>query len=343
MKLHFSKKGRQFFFFTFCVEGRLPVLSRLVAGPLAKGRETRPLDGGGNAMAHAELLPPGEAVLRWLLALHGENSALVLSNRVVMPDHVHYLLVVDFDRDPAFDPMAFSHRFRREAGREAGGAGVSPVLWERSFWLALSMTARQLAAIRRYIRGNPARTLWKKAHPDRFRVMSGIRHASLDPTLRWSAMGDPTLLASPFRFPVRLTRKLPLTNQEWALEEVVERSRRGMVPVCGFISPAERELERRLRAEAETRWIKAVPHGLQPGHDPSLEDSQALAEGRLLLLSSFPPDVPISPISRANCEAMNARILALCGEAAAPVLTQGTWDSAPRAPRDDAQTGASDA
>ena len=212
------------------------------------------------------------------------------------------------------------------------GRGDLPVTWEKCFWLTLSLSSRQLAAIRRYIRGNPARALWKKAHPDRFRVMPGIRHASLDPALRWSAMGDPTLLASPFRFPVRLTRRLPVEAQEDALAEAMKRARHGMVPVCGFISPAEHELERRLRAEPAARWIKAVPHGLRAGYDPTLEDSRALADGRLLLLSSFSPEVPVSPISRANCEAMNSRILRLCGEAAEPVLTQGTGGLPPRPP-----------
>ena len=334
MKMHLSGRGRAFFFFTFCVEGRRPLLSRLVEGPKKKGFQEgglRSLDGGGNETAHAELLPLGEEVLKRLLTVHEGNPALTLSNRVIMPDHVHFLLIVDYDRDPAFDPIDFAHWFQRGNGRysaSSGGArGLPPVTWEKGFWLTLSLTSRQLAAIRRYIRGNPARALWKLAHPDRFRVLPGIRHASLDPAFRWSAMGDPTLLASPFRFPVRLTRRLPVEAQEEALAEAINRARLGMVPVCGFISPAEHELERRLRAEASARWIKAVPHGLRQGYDPSHEDSRALAEGRLLLLSSFAPEVPVSPISRANCEAMNSRILRLCGEAAAPVLTQVTGAS----------------
>ena len=56
-------------------------------------------------------------------------------------------------------------------------------------------------------------------------------------------------------------------------------------------------------------------------YDPSVEDSRAFAEGRLLVLSSFPPEIPISPISRENCNLMNTRILRLCGPAAEPINT----------------------
>lgn len=261
------------------------------------------------------LLPAGEVVLRRLLALHSLNPALTLSNRVIMPDHVHFLLIVDYNRDPHFDPLALAHWFQGTGGRRP------PSLGSRSFWITLSLTARQLAAIRRYIRLNPARALWKAAHPDRFRVLAGIRHSSLDLALTWSAMGDATLLSSPFLFPMRLTRRLPLAAQESALEEALSRARHGMIPVCGFVSPAEHELERRLREEPLARWIKTVPHGIAPGYDPSAEDSRALAAGRLLVLSSFPADVPVSPISRTNCEAMNACILNLCGEIAERIRT----------------------
>ena len=295
-----------------------------------------------------------------LLAVHRSDPALATSDFVIMPDHVHFLLIADFDREPGFDPISFIRGWMEESARAIqtvggctpeplrggcdctpeplqGGCGCTPepllggrgfgggvpgrLAWEKGYWISLAWYAPQRKAIRLYIRNNPARALWKRAHPDRFRVIAGLRHASLDPALPWSAMGDPTLLGSPFRFPVRLTRHLPLEAQEPALAEALDRARRGMIPVCGFVSPAEHELERRLRAESGARWIKAVPHGLAPGYDPSVEDSRALAAGRLLLLSSFPPSIPVSPISRANCNAMNDRILALSGEAAEPIRT----------------------
>lgn len=276
------------------------------------------MSGGGDSYAEAMLLDPGEAVLKWLVGLHDANGALTLSNRVIMPDHVHFILIVDFDRDPHFDPISFAHEFQREGARGA----QPPVLWERDFWMALSFSSRQLSAVRRYIRGNPARAIWKASHPDCFRVFPAVRHAALDAALKWSGMGNSTLLASPFLFPVRLTRKLPVERQKQAIDEAVERALNGMVPVCGFISPAEHELEKRLRGERRTRWIKMLPHGLDASYDPSLEDSRAIASGRMLLLSSFAPGIPVSPVSRANCETMNSRILKLCGEAAEAVSTR---------------------
>ena len=333
MKLHFQRHGRQFFFFTFCVEGRRPVLARIVKGrgpcPRAPGMDTggsggtpRPLHGGGNADAHTELLPEGETILAFLKNLHVRNPALTASDRVVMPDHVHFVLIVDFDRDHGFQPLSFAHQFLEETS-------VSPVFWEPGFWLVLSFSARQLSAIRHYIHHNPARALWKAEHPDRFVRYSGIRHPILDSALRWSASGDLTLLGSPFLFPVRLTRRRSVEEQEAEIAEAMERALCGMIPVCGFLSPAERELQHRLRAEPRARWIKMVPYGLPLRYDPSVEDSRAFADGRLLVLSSFPPEIPFSPISRENCELMNARILRLCGSAAEPINTSVLVGTAP--------------
>ena len=371
MNLHFAHHGLQFFFITLCVAGRRRILSRLI------DEKSRP-----------ELTPSGECVVALWKHLHALNPALTASNSVVMPDHVHLLLIVNYDRDPAFRPLVFIHWFMEETERmmaatnggctpaplpsamrndydpSAGARGRQPriedealpagargrqpriedealpagargrqpriedealpagargrqppsfAIWDRSFWLDLSFSSRQLKAIRRYIRLNPARALWKMRHPDRFLRHANIRHPVLAANRIWDAVGNLTLLGSPFLFPVRLTRKKTLEEHAAAIDEIVEKAKRGMIPVSGFLSPGEKEVLRRLKAESHARFIKMRPCALPPHYDPSAEDSRELAADRLLIISGFPQSVTdAGGIFRANCLLMNDLIVGMC-------------------------------
>lgn len=313
MHLKFSHRGRQFFFLTFVIKGRRPVLSRVVA-----------VEKNGREEAEVEMTSLGEVVIEAWKAQHGQNAALTASARVIMPDHVHLLLIVNYDIDPHFDILDWLHHFRRAieakwvalAGRGAGAQPPSVVEWEDAFWLDLSFDSRQLKAIRRYIRLNPSRFLWKRRHPDCFVRHRGVKARVLDPLRQWDAVGDLTLLGSPFLFHVRLTLKKTVEEHEAAIAEIVEKARRGMVPVSGFISPGEKEALRRLKLEPRARFVKMLPYGLPPKYDPSAEDSRELAAHRLLILSGFPQSVRDDRAAfRRNCLAMNDLAAAICTRA----------------------------
>ena len=330
MHLHYAHHGLQFFFLTFCVRGRQAVLSRLVEG------EKRPLLSRG-----------GECVKALWRAVHVLNDALTASDFVIMPDHVHLLLMVNYDKDPRFNPLVFIHWFMEESARmistdgaaapnpaiadEAtplpplppslprfyhGGSGAeSPSFdqfWEKGFWLDLSFSSRQLKAIRKYIRNNPARALWKRNNPDMFACRQRFRHPVLDPALPWTACGDLTLLGNPFMVAVSLTRKKTLAEHEPEIAALVEKAKQGWIVVCGFLSPGEKELQRRLRAEPNTRWIKTMAQGLPPRFDPSVEDSRYLAAHRQLMLSALPIG---APFDWNTCHAMNDHAAAMCQRA----------------------------
>jgi len=241
---------------------------------------------------------------------------------VVMPDHCHFLLIVNYDVDPHFDILDWLHHFRRAiearwAAMADDGRGHAPrPEWEEAFWLDLSFDSRQLAAIRRYIRMNPARAAWKAAHPDRFALIPRLRHEVLPAGVPWHGMGDPTLLTSPFLFHVRLTARMTAEEHGPAIDAAVARARQGWVPVSGFISPGEISLFRRLTEEPHARMVKVVPYALAPKYDPSVVESRLLAEGRLFMLSGFPAAVARgATISRANCNRMNDFAAALCEKA----------------------------
>ena len=86
MKLKFDKGGRRFFFLTFCVRGRRPILSKLFTG----------CNENGKLAASVVLTEPGEKIAALWRGVHARHPALTASNFIVMPDHVHLLLIVNY-------------------------------------------------------------------------------------------------------------------------------------------------------------------------------------------------------------------------------------------------------
>lgn len=341
MKLDFAHHGLQFFFVTVGVEGRRPVLSRLV------DEKQRPA-----------LLPLGELLKAALVAMHGAFQAATISDFIIMPDHFHFLLIANYEKERGFHPLWATHRLldaveaawaegtgplaapnpahgetiafhlaraiaQGRAVARAIARGVSgaqppsvPPLFERSPYIELSFDSRQLKTIRRYIKLNPARASWKRRHPERFTRFTNLKHPILDPSRRWDAMGNPLLLSSPFLTHVRLTMKKTAEEHAAEIEAILAKARCGAIPVSGFISPGEKELLRRLKAEPRARFVKMTPCALPPRYDPSTEDSRELAADRLLILSGFPPGTADARAGlRARCLVMNAMAAALCSRA----------------------------
>ena len=399
MRLEYSRAGKQFFFITLGVAERRPVLSRLI------DEKSRP-----------ELTMLGEMVKAALRALHRVWPAVTVSDYVIMPDHIHYLLIVDYGCDKSISPLFLAHRLadvvemaaaeakertgarapeppsarvadqdaafdteppngaanekqqaeervakmaglfkaaveaaNRSAaagslkvesglrfgeaagGARAGGAGarapVRSVVFARDCYIELSFDSRQLKAIRHYIKLNPARALWKLRHPDLFLCHHAIKAHRLAPLapMSFDGVGALTLLGSPFLFHVRLTLKKTVTEHAAAIEEIVEKAQRGMVPVSGFISPGEKEALKRLKAEPRARFVKLLPYALPSRYDQSAEDSREIAAGRMLILSPFRDTPGISSLEmkrspssahafRRNCLAMNDIAAKLCDE-----------------------------
>ena len=157
------------------------------------------------------------------------------------------------------------------------------------------------------------------------RAVLGVRGCPPAPRLPpvLTALGDIGLLGSPFLLHVRLTLKKTVAEHVAAIDEIVEKAKRGYVPVSGFISPGEKEVLRRLKAEPRVRFVKLVPFALPPRYDPSAEDSCELAADRLAIVSLQPETAAIRTLDirrsqsaahafRANCLAMNDLAAALC-------------------------------
>ena len=362
----------QFFFITLVVAERRPALSKIV------DEKSRP-----------KLTYVGELTKAALMAVHRIWPGVAISDFVIMPDHVHYLLIANYERDKKTNPLFISHRIadvvemavaegeraladepvdrmaerfklaidsanaqaaanllKQESGLrfgklvgdllEASGDGaavrgsgarapVRSVIFARDCYIELSFDSRQLKAIRHYIRLNPARAIWKLRHPDLFLCHRAIKAKRLAPfaPVSFDGIGALPLLGSPFLFHVRLTLKKTVAEHSAAIEDIVDKARRGMVPVSGFISPGEKEALRRLKGEPRARFIKLLPNALPARYDPSAEDSREIAAGRMLILSCFRDTPAISSLDmkrnqsaahafRENCLAMNDIGARLC-------------------------------
>lgn len=109
MKLNFSHSGRQFFFITLVVAERREVLSRVV------DERSRP-----------ELTRLGEIVQFALRAVHRVWPAATVSDFVIMPDHLHFLLIVDYGKDSTFSPLFVAHRLADAVEAVAERTGDAP-------------------------------------------------------------------------------------------------------------------------------------------------------------------------------------------------------------------------
>ena len=287
MNFNIMRHGQRFFFVTLVTAGRCPILSQRVGDQIAA------------------LLPAGERIINAFRRAPAQNPAVTISNRVIMPDHIHFLMRVNYDIAPQFDLGDWLIRFKFATGGDS--------IWDRKFYFQLSFDRTQLAAIRRYIKMNPARAHWKDTHTNLFERHGPFRHAALPTTEGpWYAIGNLTLLASPFLTGVRLTMGKTAAEHTENIAALIEKAQAGAVLVSGFISKGERTLLGRLREVSGARFVRMVPYGLAANYDPSVEDSRALAQGRELILSSFAPSVAARPITRANCLIMNDLIKAIC-------------------------------
>ena len=92
MNLAFTHTGKRFFFITLVLEGRPEALSDLV------DEKSRP-----------RLTALGEIVKAAFVAVHQVWPAATLSDFVIMPDHIHFILIVNYEVAPNFNPLFFSH------------------------------------------------------------------------------------------------------------------------------------------------------------------------------------------------------------------------------------------
>lgn len=214
---------------------------------------------------------------------------------MIMPNHVHGILHLRLARGERWPPPqprfgqplpgalgtvvgAYKAAVTRAIHRRTGLACQAPAAacqapaWHRNYYDIIIRDARALAAIRAYIRDNPAN----------YDTVAQCREPR--------QLGNPALLALP-----KLGFLASRGGEDKAHAPLPLRT--GEAILSGFLSPMERAV---FRAGLSNRkpliWVK--PWGLEDGADHP-EIDQALAEGRLLILSPFDATAEVPSVRRA--------------------------------------------
>jgi putative transposase len=146
--LGFDYRSPGAFFVTICLQARVPLLAEI--------------DGDGNH----QLSPAGLMVDRVWRTIPTEFSDVQLDEHIVMPDHVHGIVMIDGspDRASRIAPSQVIQWFKTVTMKRYGDgvrqSGLQPYdkqLWQRSYYDHIIRDDNDLARCRNYIAANPWR------------------------------------------------------------------------------------------------------------------------------------------------------------------------------------------
>ena len=217
-------------------------------------------------------------------------------------------------------PTSISPNNIRDNERCQNGDGTAdrnqpydPIFTEMPFIRPMSRRG-QLQAMIRYVEMNPQRLATKRLMPGFFRVQHNIEIAGRE----YSGVGNIALLQAEQYRPVHVRRAMvedaehgeaqPLRDY---MNSCVIAARHGTVMVSPFISPKEKEVMAVLLKE-NLPFIYLADNGFREYYKPQDNLFDAVAEGRVLILSPWEHDAEKKHISRADCVALNTMAEEIC-------------------------------
>lgn len=326
-------KGVGLYHVTLTIPSRQPLLGKLV------------IPDNDVTQAKVERLPLGEVLLDIQHGVPSFYPEIQILHYCLMPDHLHAVWYVrekmpqgirgavrgfwqevkkmgrlssfapdlirgeHQEENAGFNPTQFKERaknLRKELGTEAYDA-LSPIFTEKPFIRPMTRYSQLQTAIR-YIDMNPQRLATKKLMPGFFCVQHDVEIAGR----KYDAVGNIEILQAEKYKPVhvrsiwvedaeRHNYDTPLRNY---MNGCVLAARNGAVMVSPFISPKEKDVLEVLLREGH-RVIYIADNGFGEYYKPSGGLFDAVAAGRMLILSPWQHDPDKRHVTRAECVAMN--------------------------------------
>ena len=322
--------GKGTYMLTLVVNGRMPLLGRLVMPTQQQG-------------AHVELTELGKAVYyEEVLKIPVFYKMVEVWRLCIMPDHIHMIVRVKEDMPDGKSLGDVVRGFKvgctrawwrlfpipagetagvvaddRAAGvvvddRAAGVVGASPtpavcpagerrpVLFESGYNDQILLEDGQLDNWLRYLDDNPRRLAIKRLHPDYFTTM----HYKDIAEWHCQLVGNSFLLDIPDMAAVIVHSAYSDKDYEDYKRQWLACGERGGVLVSASIATREREVMREAMNRGY-RLISVRENGFPPLYKPAGESFDACSEGRLLQVSPWPYHMQRRTISREQCLMLN--------------------------------------
>lgn len=301
----YCRKGT--YMLTLVVEGRRPLLGRLVAeNPQAKHE-------GTVAVERTEL---GRAIETEEVAkIHRYYPMVDVWKVCIMPDHIHMIVRVNEDMPRGkhlgkiiagfksgcnnaywrFYPQA------KLAGTVTGEGMVAKGLFEAGYNDKILLHEGQLDNWKAYLDDNPRRLLVKRQNPQLFTVLYGMEVAEH----QCQVVGNRFLLDIPDKMAVIVHRHYTEDENAHLREQWLACGERGGVLVSAAIAPKEKEVLR----EAMNRGYRIIllrENGFPKLYKPTGESFYACSEGLLLQISPWDFHKEKKTITRSQCLELNA-------------------------------------
>ena len=305
-------KGVGIYHVTLTIPSREPLLGSLV------------IPDNDPTQAFVERTDLGQEIVHTIFHIQDIHPEVRVLQFCIMPDHVHVILYVTRAMDAGIKTVVrgWWQGAKKVSALSVGPISalsvapnsirdnkqsLSPVFSEFPFIRTMSRRG-QLDTMMQYVKMNPQRLATKCLKPGFFRVQDHIEIAGRI----CSGIGNAKLLLSDSFAPVHVRHTMldaaaqgnpkPLSDY---MDSCIAAAAEGAVLVSPFIHEKEREVLYSVLAE-DGKAIYLADNGFRDYYKPSAGLFDAVAAGRVLILSPWKYDPNKKHVSRADCVALNS-------------------------------------
>ncbi|MCC8112856.1 MAG: transposase [Bacteroidales bacterium] len=285
---------------TIVTEPRLPLFGRLKTGPVP----------------YTVLSPLGLRIRRAeLLRITYYYPNVEVCRYVIMPDHIHILIKINYPFANEKDSLGSVIRgFKigcNRAYRELNGLAEHPGIFEEGYNDKWIHREGQFDAWKVYIADNPRRAVLKRQNPELFTTKYGYKIADFNCEI----YGNYFLLNIPDREAVRVRSHDTDADFERKFAFWRQHCEAGGTLVSAAISKRERDVINWAK-DRGAPVIELCDSGFPPLWKPAGRDFDCCAAGKLLLISPWPYVYGKPPITRRECQDLNRLAEAIAGHPA---------------------------